>query len=664
MRDSLLRAFLVVATIAAFACGGGTSNQQQPQASNSGAPAANRANVSMNKADYAVFPNADAGADPSVSAEQGGKGFKGDGWQTNTDFDLIGDPRAIKGGVLRDTMADFPGTLRPFDFGPEATGYINYFMTPLVYETLLTLHPTTVDYMPALATHWQISPDHMTFRFRINPNARFSDGQPVTAEDVVATWSFVMDKGLQSESMALVYGKLEKPVAESKYIVRVKSKQLNWRNFLYFSQALPILPAHILKDVDGARFLKDYNFKLLPGSGPYAIADSDVVKGKTVTIRRRKDYWAEKQRRNIGLYNFDEFRETVIRDPNLVFETFKRGDLDYYFVNSSRRWIEEMNFDKVQHGLIQKRKIFNEAPQGFGGLAMNTRKSPFNDLRVRKALALLLNRPLLIEKLFFKQYVPMNSYYPAGPYENPNNPKNDYDPQAAIKLLTEAGYTARDAQGRLVKDGKPLVFDLINTDKGSEPWLTVYQEDLRKVGIGMNLRLVTPETQFKLAMERQFDAVYQAWGSEGTTPNPETSFHSRMADVNNTNNITGFKDPRVDQLLDAYDKEFDQKKRIAIVREIDGIVANSYQYVLVWTAPFQRLAYWNKFGHPDKYLSRIGDYSDIFIQWWIDPTLDNRLSQALRDASISMPVGTTEDHFWQEYGKQHPLGTGDAAATH
>ncbi|PYR81761.1 MAG: hypothetical protein DMF87_04170 [Acidobacteria bacterium] len=170
MRDSLLRSFVVVATLAAFACGGGTSNQQQPQASNTSAPAAKRGNVSMNKADYPVFPNADAGADPSVSAEQGGKGFKGDGWQTNTEYELIGDPRAVRGGTYREYQPDFPNTLRLY--GPEANTQLNLMIGNMVYEALLSLHPNTLDYMPALATHWQISPDKMTFRYRIDPNAR------------------------------------------------------------------------------------------------------------------------------------------------------------------------------------------------------------------------------------------------------------------------------------------------------------------------------------------------------------------------------------------------------------------------------------------------------------------------------------------------------------
>src|SRR6185436_474540 len=126
---------------------------------------------------------------------QGGKGFKGEGWETNTNYDLIGDPRAVKGGVFREFMADFPGTLRVT--GPESNTTLNSMIQSSVYETLLFLHPTTLEYGPALATHWQVSPDKLTFRFRIDPNARFSDGTPVTTDDVVASWVFQTDKTLQ-----------------------------------------------------------------------------------------------------------------------------------------------------------------------------------------------------------------------------------------------------------------------------------------------------------------------------------------------------------------------------------------------------------------------------------------------------------------------------------
>ena len=647
---------IVVGPLAALmtvsaACSGSKPAGEAPGAAV--APAANRAPVSMDKNAYPVFPNADAGADPSVPAEQGGKGFKGEGWQTNTDFDLIGDPRAVKGGVYRESILDFPGTLRAE--GPESNTQLNYMVRGMVYESLLGIHPTTLDYIPALATHWQVSSDKMTYRFRIDPNARWSDGQPVTAEDVVATWSFVMDKGLQDPSNELTFGKFEKPVAESKYIVRVHAKQLNWRNMLYFS-GMAVFPAHVLKTVDGAAYLKTYNFKLLPGSGAYTVADADIVKGKSVSLRRRTDYWAENQRRNIGTGNFDEIREVVVRDQNLAFEMFKRGDLDFYYVNVSRQWMQEFNFDKVQRGLIQKRKIYNDAPVGTSGLAFNTRKPPFDDIRVRKALTYLENRDLLIQKLFFNEYVPLNSYFAGGIYENQNNPKNPYNPQEALRLLAEAGWSAHDAQGRLVKNGQPFTIELLYGGKISEPSLTVYQDDLRKVGIGLNLRLITPETLFQLVMQRKFDVVEMAWGSL-LFPNPETQFHSKLADLNDNNNITGFKDKRVDELCELYDKEFDQEKRAAIIREIDGIVANQYQYVLGWSAPFQRIAYSNKFGQPAGYLSRIGDYSDIVAYWWIDADRQRQLDQAMRDPSAKLEVGQTEVRYWQEFDKRQGPAT-------
>jgi microcin C transport system substrate-binding protein len=645
---------LLCGLFVASGCGGSSSVPNNGQAA-AVAPAS-RANVSLDKNTYPVFPNADAGADPSVPAEQGGKGFKGDGWQTNTDFDLIGDPRAVPGGTYREPIYDFPGSLRVD--GPESNTQLNYTIKGLMYESLLQNHPTTLDYIPALATHWQVSDDKMTYRFRIDPNARWSDGQPVVADDVVATWDFVMDKTLQDPSNQLVFGKFERPSAESKYIVRVHSKQLNWRNFLYFS-GMSIFPAHVLKQVNGAAYLKDYNFKFLPGTGEYIVADADVVKGKSVSIRRRNDYWAANQRRSIGLGNFDEIREIVVRDSNLAFEMFKKGDLDFNAINISRRWVQEMNFDKVQQGLIQKRKIFNDNPSGIAGIAFNTRKAPFDDLRVRQALTFLQNRQLLIDKLFFNEYLPLNSYFAGGIYENAGNPKNPYDPQRAIKLLADAGYTSRDTQGRLVKNGRPLTADLLYNDKQSETWLTVYQDDLRKVGIGLNLRLVTPETQWQLQMQRKFELVYAAWGSL-IFPNPETQFHSKLADQSDNNNITGFKDKRVDDLCDVYDREFDQQKRAAIIQEIDGIVTNQYQYILGWDAPFQRVAFWNKFGHPEGYLSRVGDYSDIVAFWWVDADKQRALQAAMQDPSKKLDPGQTDVRYWQDFDKRQAPASGSA----
>jgi microcin C transport system substrate-binding protein len=331
---------------------------------------------------------------------------------------------------------------------------------------------------------------------------------------------------------------------------------------------------------------------------------------------------------------------------------FKRGDLDYYYVNISREWIQEFNFDKVQRGMIQKRKIFNAKPAGIQGLAINTRKPPFDDIRVRQALNLLLNRRLLIQQLFFNEYIPLNSYFADSVYENKNNPKNEYDPQKAVALLAEAGWTSRDAQGRLTKNGQPLIFEVLYAGQSAERWLTVYQNDLKKVGITLNLRLVSYETQVSLMYERKFDLLDTGWVVP-PFPDPDTEYRSSLADQPNSNNVTGFKDPRVDALLDQYNKEFDLKKRVAMIQELDGILANSYQYVLEWDMPFTRLAYSYRLSQPEGYLSRIGDYFDILGLWWIDPMKEQELNRAMADPSVRLPVGETEVRYWPEYDRTH-----------
>ena len=160
-------------------------------------------------------------------------------------------------------------------------------------------------------------------------------------------------------------------------------------------------------------------------------------------------------------------------------------------------------------------------------------------------------------------------------------------------------------------------------------------------------------------MQRKYDVADMAWGGL-VFPNPETSFSSSLADVENNNNITGFKDKRVDELLPQYDVEFDQAKRTAIIREIDGILANSYQYVLQWQAPFHRIAFWNKFGYPESMITRTGDYSDMVGLWWIDAAKSGQLAKAMADPSVTFPKVSVENRYWQEFAKKQPAAAAPA----
>jgi microcin C transport system substrate-binding protein len=315
-------------------------------------------------------------------------------------------------------------------------------------------------------------------------------------------------------------------------------------------------------------------------------------------------------------------------------------------------WVEELEYEQIQRGLLQKRKIYNHQPQALSGIAFNTRREPFNDIRVRKALQYLFNRDQMLEKMMFNQYEPMNSHNPGSIYENPNNEKVHFNPQKAVELLAEAGWKDRDSQGRLTKNGRPLTLELLHYAPTYERFFTVFQEDLRKVGISLNLRYATAETAFQLKDQQKFDMMCMFYGGGSPWPVPRQFYHSSQ-DVISGDNLTGFRMKRLDELVEAYDKEFDLQKRVALMRELDGIVTGETHWILFWHANYTRYLYWNKFGQPEWYTSRIAerDAYDPIVYWWVDPAKAQQLEAAKRDPSIKLEVGPSEITYWQEFAK-------------
>ena len=582
------------------------------------------------------------GADPSVSAELGGEGFKGDGWETKADYNILGDKNAVKGGSFVMSLTEFPVTLRPE--GKDANTSFSEITKDILYETLLRIDPVTMDYIPGLATHWKISEDKITYKFRLNPNARWADGKPVTSEDVIATWKLLTDAGILSPSSNEIWNSFERPVAESKYIFSIKSKENDWRQFYYFSQSLNILPAHYISNLSGKEYLEKYQFEFIPGTGPYVIVKNEIKKGESITIKRRNDYWAEKERFSKGLYNFDVIRFDVYQDESLELEKFKKGDIDLIWVKRTQIWEEKLNTEEVKRGIIIKRKIFNKYPNAVSGICFNTRKYPFNDIKIRKAFGYLYDRDKFNEKLFFNAYVPMTSYFPGTIYENTKNPRIGFNIDSAKMLLSEAGWRDKNSDGYLIKEGKIFEVDLPFL-KGMDRWLTIYQEDLKKAGIKLNLSESDYNTIFKMGNELNFTALPMTWA--GTlVPNPESFLGSENADSANTLNWHGIKDKRIDELCNSFKKSFDQNERIKQIQEIDNITSNYFGYVLGWYAPYQRIAFQNKFGYPEYLIDKIGSYNTATYIWYNDPEKCAEYDAALTDKSKIIPSGDVENKYW------------------
>lgn len=619
--------------------------------------AADKKGPSYNTKLWKKFDNIPPGADPSVPDSLGGNGFEkiADkmGFVTYTpkeeELKYFGDSRATKGGKVTTIISRFPFNFLPFGRNSHLTE--NQIICGFVYETLLGSHPITRDYVPSLATHWKISPDKLTYTFRLDPRARFSDGTPLTTKDVVATFKLMMDETILDPSQQLTFGKFEAPNPLSKYIFEVKCKELNFRNLLYYSGTF-ILPEHIIGKMTGTEFIDKCQFSMPTGTGPYILLDNDIKKGQQYSLTRRDDYWAKNDPMSKNVANFDRIQFDVVEDQtNLEYEKFKKGDQDFFLFTSltTEKWLKD-KYDAVDKGWIQKRRVFTDAPFGNSGIAFNMRKPPFNDIRVRKAFAHLFNRESIISNLLFDEYQPTDSHHDNSPYANPESPVVRFNPELASSLLKEAGWTSKNADGILMKNGKPFTLEF-GIPKQVEKFVLIYQQDLRSAGIDLQLKVQDGNTLFKNAMARNFTIWWQNWTGL-LIPNPETSYLSALADKEDNNNIPGFKNPRVDALCKQYDTTFSRKEQIKIIQEIDKIVGETYPDALAWYPKGIRIAYWNKFGMPEYVLGRTTQFgyldATIFSLWWYDAEKAKALDDA-KKSGASLPIGEIPVMYWKNF---------------
>lgn len=586
----------------------------------------------------------------SIPDSLGGEGFDvwsvAHGWETNKDIPIYGDPAAKKGGSMSYAFQEFPTALRPI--GKDSRFQIVSVISGLVYETLLGMDTKTLKMLPSLATHWKVSDDKKTYTFRIDPRSKFSDGTPVTADDVVASYDIHADPTIEDPTTNERFSAgFERPVKISPLMVSVKAKKESWRSLIDFSNGLYIFPSKYLNKLGGGKdFLAKYKDDMIPGTGPYTLDKSQTKEGELLVMKRRTDWWSKDDPGVVGVYNFDELRFPIVLDEKLLLEKAKKGEVDIYSVNRSSWWKDEFDpakNDNVKRGLLQRRKIYNFDPKGTMGFALNSREEPFNDIKVRQAIANLWNVDQLIEKLFFNEYERVSSYFQGSVYANPNDKLMPYNPTQAVKLLTEAGWAKKAGEPWLSKNGKIFEIDLAIFDPSQERIYTPFQDDLKKVGIKLNLVQLTPQAGFQKVMDHQFKIHSQNW--TGTIfPQPDDIFSSKSADKKETANITGLKNKEIDALADAYEKEYNPAKRIALCQKMDSIAVLQNQYAFGWVAPYTfRGVFWNKFEMPKTGFAYGGDHlSNIFAYWWYDADKDAKLKEAMADKSKKLPVGTLD----------------------
>ena len=602
------------------------------------------------------------GQEEKVSAKDGGKGFekiaKDLGFSTYTistkELRYFGDSKAKVGGSIVLGFSNFPECFRPE--GVSSNSLENTHIKSAVYETLLSRHPLSGEFIPSIASHWKISDDRLTYTFRIDPNARFSDGKPVTALDVLSSWKLLTDESLLEPSANLVFSKYE-VIVKSPYIIEVHVKEDNFRLFYNFSLALVIQADHEIGTLSGKEYIEKFSKKMPVGSGEYILLEKDVTEGEEFVLTRREDYWAKDYSQNKYVGNFDKIVNRIVSgEPYDEYLKFKNSEYDVFRFTqlTTPDWVQAEKEEVFTKGWIERYRVHTNGAMGTSGFAFNMRKEPFNDISVRKAFAYLYPRKKIIENVLHNEYEPYDSHYPNTIFANPKLEVKEFNPELAEKLLFEAGWKKKGKRGVFVKAGKELSVEM-DIQESQRKFIEPYVIELKKVGIELKLKTEEWYKTIRKINERDFTIFHFAF-SGMILPNPETSLFSSLADRNNTNNIQGVSNARIDFLIKQYNKEFDKAKHIEIIREIDRISDSLCFDIPSWNPRGIRIAAWSKFGMPEfvlpPYSTIVTIYGDISMTWWYDEKKAKELSEAKRKNSATQSKKEViEVKFWKNEGK-------------
>ncbi len=593
-------------------------------------------------------------------------------WETNDTEPLIGSPKAIRGGTLRYALGAFPLTFRLM--GPNANDFFAAWNRQFTMNFgLVQRHPVTDRWLPLMATHWSVQDDQRTIYFKLDPTARFSDGHPVTARDFVFTWQMMRSPHIVDPFYNTYAERFYESVdAIDEHTLRIVGKRWSWRPLNDFAGIWPT-PAHATKlDADWVRRTNNtYQIAV----GPYAI--KDVVRGESVTFERVPNWWGEGRRYFTGLYNFDRIELRVIPQGRGL-DYLRRGELDLISAGSAREWHEDYDFPAVNNGWLRRARVMVDTPSGVFGLQMNLEAPIFANLHFRRAMQYLFNFERVNRNLMFDEYFRIVSFFEGTPYADPKLQPYGFHPERARAELALAGYrrpaelrpqgffaqlanalrgivfTRSDTADVLVNErGEQAGFDLIYGSQGLERVLTVIQQDFRRAGVDMRLRLLEPGTAFERSLERKYEMTLTGYTSS-FYPDPRQYLGSEFKKATNNNDIWGFGTPEVDRLIGVYERDPDPAARLAAMHRIDDIVHDDAFYVPFWSAPFIRIAYWDYVRFPEFYLPRRTEQLSDWLVYWIDPARKEALARDMQ-AGKAYPVDPEIDKdYWhlRKAGKQ------------
>ncbi|MEX6504376.1 extracellular solute-binding protein [Pseudomonas zhanjiangensis] len=555
-------------------------------------------------------------------------------------FDYV-NPHAPKGGTLR--QAGFGGfdSLNPFINKGVAVDDIG-----LIYDTL-TRHSLDEPFTEygLLAGKIEKAADNAWVRFYLRPEARFHDGQPVTAEDVKFSFETLMNQG--APLYRAYYGDVERVEVEGPRQVRFLFKTTGNRELPLILGQLPVLPKHWWAERD---FSKS-NLEIPLGSGPYRV--SDVQAGRSIRYERVKDWWGKDLPVNRGFYNFDNMQIDYYRDNTVALEALKAGQFDYWLETSAKNWATAYDAPAVASGELIKEEIANHNPTGMQGFIFNIRRPLFQDRRVREALGLLFDFEWTNRQLFNGAYTRTTSYFDNSELASSGLPdaaelklleplRDQVPPEVfgdefqvpvtdgsgiireqqrrAYQLLQQAGWRI-EGDHMLDATGQPVSFEFLLAQTEFERVLLPFKRNLADLGMELVIRRVDVSQYINRLRSRDFDLIVSGFGQSNSPGNEQREYwHSSSADNPGSRNYIGLKDPAIDRLVEGLIKADSRQSLITHTRALDRVLLWGHYVIPNWHIKTWRVAYWHKLQHP-----KTTPLYDIGLNtWWVrsQPTTD------------------------------------------
>lgn len=554
-------------------------------------------------------------------------------------FDYVSKD-AVKGGELALYDIGSFDKMNPFTL----KGIAPFGLDLLVFEQLAvgSLDEPFAEY-GLIAKDIEVAEDRMSVTFTINEEAQFSDGTPVTAEDI----RFSLDI-LKSDKVhpfyAYYYQDIKKALVLDKNRVQFLFSRPN-RELHMIAAQIPVMSKVFYEQYPFAGEGKE-NMVVPIGTGPYVV--SQVEQGKSIIYKRNPHYWARNHPVRKGMYNFDTITVKYYKDRIVAVEAFKAGEFDVMAVNIAKQWARDMAGKRFDTGDLVKKSYPHHNNAGMQGFLMNSRRPMFQDVRVRQAMGLAFDFQWTNKSLFYDQYTRTTSFFsnsylaatglpselelsnlepfrhklPPEVFTKPLNSPDSTDKggmrsnlRKARKLLEDAGWTVQKGVLRN-REGKKFHFEILLVSPSFERVMAPYVRNLKKLGMEVDYRTIDPALYTDRLQNFDFDMIVHVYGQSLSPGNEQKNFwHSESADRPGSRNLAGIKDPVVDEMIEKIIYARTQKELTAACKALDRILWYGFYLVPNWYLNVHRIAYHNIFQQPDV-LPLYYNYFQLLMTWW------------------------------------------------